>query len=142
MSEFREVVQDGARELGRKTWRMTKRLLVLLLLAGIIGTLGYYAFGNMTYSSGTRSGQLMKLSKKGYMFKTYEGELFLGVFTSGQPTVAPGNIWAFSVKNRKVYEQIQNLEGRQVRLHYKEHFRTFPWQGDTRYFVYEAELVK
>ena len=103
MSEFREVVQDGARELGRKTWRMTKRLLVLLLLAGVIGTLGYYAFGNMTYSSGTRSGQLMKLSRKGYVFKTYEGELFLGVFTSGQPTVAPGNIWAFSVKNRKVY---------------------------------------
>jgi hypothetical protein len=142
MSEFREVVQDGARELGRKSWHIARKMLVLLLLAGSVGLMGYYAFSNLTYSSGTRTGQLLKLSRKGYVFKTYEGELFLGVFTSGQPTVAPGNIWAFSVKNSKVYAQIQKLEGRQVRLYYKEHFRTFPWQGDTRYFVYEAELVK
>lgn len=139
MSEFREVIKDGAREVGRKTLRITKRVLLLLLLLGILVGGGYYGFGNMTYSSGSRSGQLLKLSRKGTIFKTHEGELFLGVYAPGQPTMAPGNVWEFSVKNRAVYQQIQQYEGRQVRLFYKEHFRTFPWQGDTRYFVYKAE---
>ncbi len=141
MSEFREIIRDGAREAGRKTLRITKKVLILLLIAGIAGSLGYYGWGNLTFSSGSRSGQLMKLSRKGYVLKTYEGQLFLGVYVPGQPAMAPGNIWEFSVKNRAVYNDIQRLEGQQVRLYYKEHFRTFPWQGDTRYFVYKAEPI-
>jgi hypothetical protein len=139
MSEFQEVIKDGARTVGRKTLRITKRVILFLLLLGILGSAGYLGWGNMTYSSGSRSGQLLKLSRKGYVFKTYEGDLFLGVYNPGQPTMAPGNIWVFSVKNRAVYDQIQQYEGHQVRLFYKEHFRSFPWQGDTRYFVYKAE---
>ena len=142
MSEFQEVFKDGAREVGRKTLRFTKKVVILLLLFSIVGALGYYGWGNMTYSTGTRSGQLMKLSRKGYVLKTYEGQLFLGVYTPNQPTMAPGNIWEFSVKNREVYEQIQALEGKQVKLYYKEHFRTFPWQGDTKYFIYQAEVIQ
>lgn len=142
MSEFREVVKDGAREVGRKTLRITKRILLVFLLLSIVAGAGYLGWGNMTYSTGSRSGQLMKLSRKGYVLKTYEGQLFLGVYAPEQPTMAPGNIWSFSVKDRKAYDKIQELEGKQVRLFYKEHFRTFPWQGDTRYFVYGAEEVK
>lgn len=142
MSEFKEVVTEGAREMGRKTLRFTKKALLLLLLLGIVGAGGYYGWGNMTYSSGTRSGQLLKLSRKGYVFKTHEGQLFLGVYTPAQPSMAPGNIWEFSVKNKQVYQEIQKLEGKQVKLYYKEHFRTFPWQGDTKYFVYQAEVIQ
>lgn len=142
MSEFREVLRDGVREAGRKTWRLTKRILLIALMLGILAGLGYYGWANMTFSEGSRSGQLMKLSRKGIVFKTYEGQLFMGVYTPAQPAMAPGNIWAFSVKDRTAYEQIQQLEGKQVRLYYKEHFRTFPWQGDTRYFVYKAELIE
>ncbi len=142
MSEFQEVIKDGAREVGRQTWRITKRVLLLALLVGIVGSAGYYGWANMTFSEGSRSGQLLKMSRKGVIFKTYEGEMFLGVYTPAQPSMAPGNIWHFSVKNREVYNKIQRLEGKQVRLYYKEHFRTFPWQGDTRYFVYGADELK
>jgi hypothetical protein len=141
MSEFRSMIKDGASSAWQKTLRIVKRIALLLAVLGVLSGLAYYGFGNMTYSSGSRSGQIIKLSHKGILFKTYEGELFLGVYTPSQPSFAPGNVWSFSVLKKDVYQQIQALEGKQVKLFYKEHYRSFPWQGETRYFIYKAEAI-
>lgn len=122
-------------KIGRKIGLWT-----LIIVMG--GSLIYFGISAITYSEGARSGVLIKISKKGYLFKTYEGELALsGV---GGYIVQPGsqgNVWNFSVKNRETYEKLQTFEGRSVSLQYKQKLRTFFWQGETEYLVYDVEPV-
>ena len=84
-----------------------------------------------SYSEGERVGVLQKLSRKGWVCKTYEGELALYVVSGMAP-----QIWTFTVRERKVAEQLNTVLGERVRLHYSEH-RGLPSScfGDTPYFV-------
>lgn len=90
----------------------------------------------VTYSQGYRSGQLVKISHKGVMFKTWEGEISQGVSES--------QIFKFSVESseEQVIEQLKDLQGQHVKLTYKERFATFPWLGDTKYYVTEVEKTE
>jgi hypothetical protein len=78
---------------------------------------------------------LFKISKKGAIFKTYEGQLHLG----GSTILTTQSTWDFSVKNAAVYQTMQQFEGKNVKLHYREMVGAFPWQGDTNYIVYQVE---
>jgi len=101
----------------------------ILLLSGI----GYFTvLYNATYSEGVRSGELIKFSKKGVVFKTYEGELSQGI--SG------AQIFSFSVldSDEKVISDLKEMEGNYVKLTYVERYRTFPWWGDSKYFIIEV----
>ncbi len=143
MSEFQEVVKEGAREVGRKTWRVTKRVLLMLTVAGVLVLAGFLWFNyGWVYSEGTRSGTLIKVSKKGYVFKTYEGQLNLGGFQSNPGGGVASNIWEFSVVKDDVYKELQSSEGKQVVLHYKQYRKAFFWQGDTVYFVDDVGQVQ
>jgi hypothetical protein len=110
--------------------------LLVLLLAGFI----YYLICGITYSEGTRSGILTKVSKKGFVFKTYEGEMSIGGMTGGEGTMIPANNFAFSVIDKKVYEDLEKAQGRKVIVHYKQVIKNFFWQGDTDYFIYKVEV--
>lgn len=85
------------------------------------------------YSEGTRSGELIKFSKKGVVSKTWEGEISQGI--SG------AQIFQFSVldNNQEVIEALQENEGNYVRLKYMERYATFFFWGDTKYFITEVE---
>jgi len=99
-------------------------LLVLIVL------LAYYAFIYfVTYSEGTRSGELIKFSNKGVVVKTWEGEISQGI--SG------AQIFTFSVldKDKEVIKKLQEYQGRYVKLAYVERYATFFWLGDTKYFI-------
>lgn len=115
-------------------------LLILLLLVG--GGLYYATFGY--YSDGTRVGSLVKLSRKGYIFKTYEGELMVGGMSDGTGTFNSTN-WMFSVddNNQQVVNALNESQrtGQRVALHYEEKFFQLPWNGDTKYFVTSVELI-
>jgi hypothetical protein len=115
-----------------------KKFLFLLIAGLILFSAGYYFYRTYTLSEGTRSGLLYKISKKGKVFKTYEGELQL----AGSTIVTKASTWHFSVKDAATYSQLQNLEGKNIRVHYKELVNTFPWQGDTDYLVYKAEEIE
>lgn len=121
-----------------------RKAMFWMLLLGIIGTTAFFGVSNMTYSEGTRAGYLIKISKKGFVFKTHEGQLNLGgVGSAGEVTAIVGNdIWEFSVSDDAVYQKLQEYEGKRVSLNYKEKMRSFPWQGDTNYFVYDVEPVE
>lgn len=125
-----------------KVKKSVKRISLWALAIVIIGGIGFYIFAGMTYSEGTRSGVLTKISKKGYIFKTYEGDLALsGV---GGYIINPreeGNVWSFSVKDDEVYEKMKQFEGRAVSLDYEETYRTFIWWGETRYFITDVNLL-
>ena len=65
---------------------------------------------------------LFKISRKGKIFKTYEGQIQL----AGATMMSKQSIWEFSVTNPKTYNDLQTLEGKNVRLHYKEVVDAFP----------------
>ena len=76
------------------------------------------------------------------MFKTNEGELNMGGLRVGASNDGlEGNLWQFSVLEEDVLNQLEEAEGRRVKLGYKERFRSMPWQGDTNYFVVSVEIL-
>ena len=89
-----------------------------------------------SYSEGDRGGVLQKFSRKGWICKTYEGEIAMYVVG-----VAP-QIWHFSVRDAATAAALTKAVGRQVRLHYTEH-PGLPTScfGDTDYFVEDVEIV-
>ena len=111
-----------------------RKILITIPLVALVLLLSYYAFlYYVPYSEGVRSGELIKISNKGMVNKTWEGEISQGI--SG------AQIFAFSVldKDKKVIESLKNFQGQYVKLTYIERYRTFPWWGDSRYFVTNVE---
>jgi hypothetical protein len=98
-------------------------LIFLILVA-------YFSFIYFVpYSKGYRAGELTKISKKGLIFKTVEGELSQGISNS--------QIFKFSVEDGKpeVIEQLQNLQGKYAKLTYIERYSSMFFWGDTKYFI-------
>jgi hypothetical protein len=90
-----------------------------------------YAALAFTYSSGDRIGYVQKLSRKGWVCKTWEGELQISNIPGSAPV-----LFQFTVRSDSVARAIQAAEGRQVSLSYEEH-PGIPLScfGDTPYFV-------
>ncbi len=120
---------------------LKKGLLIFLLLivAGLVVT--YFILG-YTYSEGNRAGVLIKFSKKGFLFKTYEGELNIGGMGNLPNTAQQNVIWEFSCKDNAVADTLMTLEGRKVSLHYHELVKNLPWDGETKYFVDGAKAIQ
>ncbi|MCG3778722.1 MAG: hypothetical protein JW388_1447 [Nitrospira sp.] len=110
------------------TWRWGPKLLLLLLFVGAASLL--VAF-NYSYSDGNRAGYIQKFSHKGWICKTYEGELAM----TTMPGVAPV-LWEFSVGDKEIATQLSQVMGKRLVLHYKE-YRYLPTScfGETAYFV-------
>lgn len=111
-----------------------KKILGIIVGVIILSTVFYFTFlYYATYSEGVRSGQLIKFSHKGVIFKTWEGEISQGI--SG------AQIFPFSVMDheKKVITDMKELEGQYVKVSYVERYKTFPWWGDTKYFITEVK---
>lgn len=114
-----------------------KKFLTITVIAIILALSAYFTFiYYATYSDGYRSGELIKITKKGVLFITWEGKISQGVSEEQH--------FEFSVepKNKEVIETLKELQGRRVNLTYKERFGTFPWMGDTKYYVTKVEETK
>lgn len=88
------------------------------------------------YSTGERAGFVQKLSKKGWICKTWEGELAMANLPGTMP-----QIFAFSVRNDSIAGLIEGNMGKRVSLSYEEH-RGVPTRcfGETQYFVTNVKL--
>lgn len=104
---------------------------ILFIVLGITAYMAYVFY--VPYSTGTRSGELIKISNKGYVVKTWEGEISQGI--SG------AQIFQFSVldNDKEVIDSLRALQGNFVKVEYVERLRTFFWWGDTRYFIKKVE---
>jgi hypothetical protein len=121
----------------RRHWG--KFSLLTLIGVPLIGmSLWVLAAFAYTYSEGTRTGYVQKLSRKGWICKTWEGELAMTTV----PGTAP-QIFHFSVRNDSVAKEIEKIEGSQVQLSYEEH-RGVPTScfGETSYFVDGVRGIK
>jgi hypothetical protein len=118
--------------------------IVLLALVGVVAIFSISYWG--TYSEGIRSGMVVKISKKGWVFKTYEGQLNLQTFGANKSPNMVSESFEFSVDADKqevikVLEEA-SLSGERVSLKYAERLAKFFWRGDTKYFVTEVERLK
>ena len=104
-----------------------------LIAAALAALIGLYVFAALSwsYSSGERAGWVQKLSHKGWICKTWEGELALVSLPGTTPEKFLFTIW-----DDKVAEQVTKVMGKRVSLHYEEKVG-LPGScfGDTRYYV-------
>jgi len=96
-------------------WALKALLSAILLVVVVIGVWTWFSL-SWAYSEGDRAGTLQKFSKKGWLCKTYEGELALYVVGG----VAP-QIWYFSTRDADLAKQLSAAVGQNVQLHYTEH---------------------
>jgi hypothetical protein len=124
----------------KKKGHFLRNLLIILviLIAGIF-TLTYFGI----YDEGVRAGNVVRISKKGVIFKTYEGQLNLQSFGAMKGASPFVETFDFSVEKNKP-EIISELEavalsGERVNLHYIKRYTKFPWRGETKYFITGVE---
>ncbi len=123
-----------------KPRRRSKPLLILfLLLLLVIGGFALYVWSSLhfSYSDGERAGFIQKFSHRGWLCKTWEGELAMVNLPGTMP-----ELFNFSVRDDAVASQINQNIGKRVRLHYEQH-KGVPTNcfGETEYFVTGIEPV-
>ncbi|MFN9708903.1 MAG: hypothetical protein ACK53K_01775 [Burkholderiales bacterium] len=110
-------------------------LLTMLILMPVIYI---WAVFQWSYSDGERAGYIQKFSRKGWICKTWEGEIAM--------VVVPGtrsDKFEFTVRDDSVAEQINRTIGKRVVLVYEQH-RGLPTScfGDTEYFVTQVKVLE
>jgi len=133
--EIDKSIDEGVKQTTAFFNRLIIGAILLMLAAGI----AYLIYANYTYSEGTRAGNLVKISKRGSFFKTYEGQLKLGGINLDNPSKDLSDTWSFSITDKNVVQQLEKLQGQKVILRYEEINQAMPWQGDTNYFVTAIE---
>ncbi len=120
----------------RKRGHFFRNLLILVVLI-LIGVGIFAWFG--VYDEGVRAGNVVRISKKGMVFKTYEGQLNLQSFGALKGTSPFAETFDFSVEKGRedVVRELEAvaLSGQRVNLHYIKRYFAFPWRGDTKYFI-------
>ena len=113
------------------TKRVVFSLVGLLATTAVVFALYVFAALNWSYSTGERAGFLQKISDKGWICKTWEGELSLVAL----PGAAPEK-FLFTVRDAEVAKQVNAAVGKRVALTYEQH-KGLPTScfGETDYFV-------
>jgi len=142
ISDTKEDIQEKTSSFFKKLKRGFFMLLGTALVLGLIALAVVFFFN---FSTGDRAGTLVKISKKGYIFKTYEGQLSIGSLSNDGGGIGT-DIWEFTVPrgNEKVLQDLNNAieKGHRVKLTYNEKLMQFSILGDTKYFIKEVEIVK
>jgi hypothetical protein len=129
-AESEPVIIAPARRRRRWKWPLILLLVFVAVPALLLAAWTWIAL-TWTYSGGNRAGYVQKISRKGWLCKTWEGELSM-VNVPG----AAQERWLFSVRNDSVAHVIESSMGQKVALAYEEH-KGLPTScfGETQYFV-------
>ena len=106
-------------------------LMLLILIPAVVIALWIWVTLGYTYSSGERAGYLQKISKKGWICKTWEGQIAQTPLPGATP-----QMFDFTVRNDSIAQLMEQYAGKQVSLIYEQH-RGVPSScfGDTEYFI-------
>ena len=117
-------------------WRLWLAGFALLLGAGFAGYT--WLALHWSYSSGERAGYIQKFSRKGWLCKTWEGELAIVSIPGSLP-----EIFRFTVRDDKVAESINTVMGKRVSLAYEQHLGVpSTCFGETSYFIERVQVVE
>jgi hypothetical protein len=115
------------------------KLLLVAALVAVVGVLALYTLATLkfSYSSGERVGYVQKLSRKGWICPTWEGELAMSPVPGAPPQIFP-----FSIRDEALATRISQSEGKRVSLHYQQK-KGVPSKcfGETEYFITDVRVV-
>ena len=136
MSRIEEPKPAIAARQKKRNWKLLLVFIFLVLPALVFAAYTWISL-HYTYSSGQRSGYIQKISKKGWICKTWEGELAMTTV----PGTAP-QIFQFSVRDDAVANELEEAAGKRVALSYEQH-KGIPTTcfGETEYFVTGVRVV-
>jgi len=124
--------RSDQRGLGLVAWLGLIAILAVLLFAAYL-----WVMLSWSYSRGERAGWVQKLSEKGYVCKTWEGEMAM--------VTMPGSIpekFLFTVRDDAVAEKIKAVMGKRVAVDYEEHVGLITsCFGDTGHFVKDVKVI-
>jgi hypothetical protein len=137
-------MQQGS--FGAQLAKTTRRVVKIILIVSVIAAAAFLCLAYWgVYDEGVRAGTVLRISKKGMIFKTYEGQLNLQTFGAlkGASPIMESFDFSVSPTDQKVVEALQAvaLSGERVNLHYVKRYATFPWRGDTKYFITKVERL-
>ncbi len=114
------------------------RALIGVVVVLVLGVAGWvWLTLHWSYSEGERAGYVQKLSSKGWLCKTWEGEIAMVTMPGAIP-----DRFAFSIRDDKIAQRINELAGQRVVLTYEQHkFVPTNCFGETEYFVTQVRVV-
>jgi hypothetical protein len=127
----------GPSRLARFGRRLRNYLILLLVLAVALLALYLVVATRWSYSSGERAGYVQKFSKKGWVCKTWEGEVAMASLPGAMPELFP-----FTVRDEAVAAQINAQLGARVVLGYEQHLGLPSCFGETQYWVRSVRPVQ
>src|SRR5688500_50152 len=132
---------------GARVKRKTKKVLKITGITLLVVAIGVFCFLYWgTYEDGVMAGKVLRVSQKGMLFKTYEGKINLETFGALKGTSPIAESFDFSVykSDTDLIQELQkvSLSGERVNLYFEKHYMTFPWRGDTKYFVTRVERLE
>lgn len=135
-SEAAETPKAETRSFRRRHWRKLTLLLVLLVPLFLFAVWAAVTL-NYAFSTGERAGFAQKLSHRGWVCKTWEGELAMVNLPGAMP-----EIFRFSVRNDSIARLIERNLGKRVSLSYEQH-RGVPTScfGETEYYITNVRLL-
>lgn len=121
----------------RRRWALLVLLIILLVPALVFGAWSWITL-SYSYSKGERAGYVQKLSQKGWICKTWEGELAMANLPGTMP-----EIFRFSVRNDSIAKLLDRNVGKRVSLSYQQH-RGVPTScfAETEYYITNVRLVQ
>ena len=121
----------------RRRGKLGLMLVLLLVAAVLLFALYVWIALSFDYSEGERAGYVQKFSRKGWVCKTWEGELAMVNLPGAMP-----EIFRFTIRDDAVAQRLNESMGKRVRLHYEQHMG-IPTTcfGETSYFVTDVEPV-
>jgi hypothetical protein len=131
------VVPSPAPPERKKHHRVRTIIFFIVLIPAVVVALWIWVAMGYTYASGDRAGYVQKISKKGWLCKTWEGELAMANLPGTMP-----QIFSFTVRNDSVANVLEQTIGKQVSVTYEQH-RGLPTTcfGETEYFISRVNRI-
>jgi flagellar basal body-associated protein FliL len=122
----------------KKKSRLILWITGIVLVPMVIFVLYTWTALNWSFSKGERAGYIQKLSKSGWICKTWEGEMAMVTMPGAIP-----DKFLFSVRDDNVAERINKFAGKRVALVYEQH-KGIPTNcfGDTEYFIVDVKAIE
>ena len=115
---------------------MKKGLVIFLsVIVVVLWLFVWYRYYRPFADDGVKAGILNYVVHKGYIFKTYEGELIQTGLQSKAPNSMQSNEFSFSIVDPVLAKKLEMASGKEVQLHYLEYLGTLPWRGYSKFIV-------